>query len=82
MAVGGADVEAVGAVASSVEGGFYLDAFVVAVVLDADVVAALAEGAGDQEAFAGGAGHEGEFGPVAALFGVGETVGRVHGVSF
>src|ERR1019366_2185338 len=63
----GADVSAV----LAGDGGFDLDAEEVSVALDGDVVTGgVSPGLGDVEAAFGDAGHEIQFGPFAAMFGV------------
>jgi hypothetical protein len=63
----GADVSAV----LAGDGGFDLDAEEVSVALDGDVVTGgVSPGLGDVEAALGDAGHEIQFGPFAAMFGV------------
>jgi len=63
----GDDVSAVGAG----DGGFDLDAEEMSAAFDGDVVAGgVSPGLGDVESALGGAGHEVEFGPLAAMFGV------------
>jgi len=66
----GADVALVGG-AALVQGAFDLDADEVSVVVDGEVVrGAVAPGLGDVESVLGGAGHEAQFGPLSAGFGV------------
>jgi hypothetical protein len=58
-------------VAALVQRAFDLDADEVSVVVDGEVVGgAVAAGLGDVESVLGGAGHEAEFGPLSAGFGL------------
>ncbi len=58
-------------IASLALGGLDLNAEESAVTLDGDVVRGrVSPGTGDGESVLGGAGHEKEFGPFSALFGV------------
>jgi hypothetical protein len=71
-AVGG-DAAAVG-IPAFLLGAFDLDAEEAAEVVDGEVVGSVVSpGAGDAESELGGAGHETEFGPFAACFGVGDV---------
>lgn len=66
----GLDSDDVSAVLAG-DGGFDLDAEKMSAALDSDVVAGgVSPGLGDVESALGDAGHEIEFGPLAAMFGV------------
>jgi hypothetical protein len=57
--------------AALVQSAFDLDAEEVSVVVDGEVVrGAVTPGLGDVESVLGGAGHEAQFGPLAARFGL------------
>jgi len=70
LAAAGSDGADVSAVLAG-DGGFDLDAEEISAALDGDVVAGrVSPGLGDVEAALGDAGHEVEFGPLAAMFGI------------
>ena len=70
LAAAGLEADDVSAVEAG-DGGFDLDAEEVAAAFDGAVVAGgVSPGLGDVEAALGDAGHEDEFGPFAAMFGV------------
>jgi hypothetical protein len=81
-AIGG-EAAAVG-IPTLLDGAFDLDAAEASVVVGGDVVGcAVAPGFGDTESEFGGAGHEAQFGPLAARLGVAdEHAGRCHGFDF
>jgi len=74
----GGDVAAVDA-ADFAHGGFDLDAEDASVVFEHEVVGGgVAPGFGEHESVLGGAGHEAEFGPLAAEFAVFDLAAWVH----
>jgi hypothetical protein len=72
FAAGADQVEAEAFARTPVDGGFDLHAEGAVRVVDTNVVAGDAEGAGDFHAVAGGEHHEIKFGPLAAVFAAGE----------